>query len=252
MSGFDFVPGDQEYPVEAYAPDGTLWWKSSIRGATGAVPRMASWLRWNVELGGRFSTRQLRDTLDISNEHAQRRQRELRDYGWEYLSAKEEPSLGEECILEKYGWWPGEGQRPKRDTISAKVRRQVIERDGGRCVLCGRAAGEKYEDGSVVVLTAGHIKANSHGGAASLDNLQTECRVCNEPARADTGSASEPEAGVEQVKNLKKADRLELLAWIRSGRRSRSNLDRAYDAYRLGGPLVQEAVRSYLEKVEGR
>ncbi|MCQ9330402.1 HNH endonuclease [Corynebacterium phoceense] len=253
MSDFDYVPfSGIEYPKEAFAPDGVLWWESSKRGATGAVPRMASWLRWNVEIGGRFTTRQLRETLGISNEHAQRRQRELRDYGWEYLSSKEEPSLGEDCILEKYGWWPGEGPRPRRQQISSKLRRQVFERDGGRCVLCGRAAGEKYDDGSVVTLTAGHIIANSHGGAASLDNLQTECRVCNESARADTGSVADPGAVVEQVKSLKKADRMELLSWIRAKQRSRSPLDRAFDAYRLGGPNVQAAVLDYLEKVESR
>ncbi|WP_411709497.1 HNH endonuclease [Corynebacterium sp. LaCa116] len=252
MSNFDFAPNKHEYPIEAFTPDGELWWESTQRGLTGAVPRMASWLRWNVEIDGRFTTRQLRETLGISNEHAQRRQRELRDYGWEYLSAKEEPSLGEDCILEKYGWWPGDGPRPKRNTISAKVRRQVFERDGGRCVLCGRAAGEKYDDGSIVVLTAGHIKANSHGGAATLDNLQTECRVCNESSKADTGSAADPQAVVEQVKSLKKSDRLEMLSWIRAGQRSRTQLDRAFDEYRLGGPLVQQAVLDYLKSVESR
>ncbi|WP_414437377.1 HNH endonuclease [Corynebacterium minutissimum] len=39
------------------------------------------------------------------------------------------------------------------------------------------------------MFTADHIKANSHGEATTLDNLQTECRVCNESAKADTPTA---------------------------------------------------------------
>lgn len=248
----------KKYPDEAYNPEtGKLWWEltkeDGVRGASwGVKPRMASWLRWNVDINGRFTTRQLREALNSNHEHFQRRQRELRDWGWKYISSNEEPSLGEDCLLEEYGWWPGEGERAPQTAISGKVRRQVIERDGGRCVLCGRAGGEPYEDGSVAVLTAGHIIPNALGGRPTLDNLRTECGRCNETARADTGSVADPQAVVQSVKALKKADRLELLAWIRRGQRSRSSLDRAYDEIRLGGPLVQEAALEYLETLESR
>lgn len=247
----------KNYPPEAYNQEtGKLWWEitpeDGIRGAAGVKPRMASWLRWNVRPGERFTTRQLREALDSDHEHFQRRQRELRDWGWQYLSSKEEPELAEDCLLQQYGWWPGAGERPKTTAISAKTRRRVFERDGSRCVLCGRAAGELYEDGTVVQLTAGHIRPNSYGGPATIDNLRTECRVCNETSRSDTGSTADPDAVVENVRQLKKADRIQLLGWIRAGQRTRSQLDRAYDAYRLGGPKVQEAVLSYLEELDGR
>ena len=247
----------RNYPPEAYCPDdGKLWWDRGTAdgpvGASGSVPRMASWLRWNVEIGQRFSTRELRNVLGIAHEHFQRRQRELRELGWTYLSAKEDPSLGEECELLGYGWWPGEGPRPRKSTISSKLRRQVFERDGSRCVICGRAAGEKYEDGGVVVLTAGHIIAHSHGGSATLDNLQTECRRCNESARADTGTAADPKAVCESVKSLRFAERMELLEWLKRGSRTRTQLDRVYDSVRLGGPAVREAVMSYLLEASKR
>src|SRR5699024_501548 len=244
----------REHPPEAYCDDGRLWWDRKFgdgpRGADGSVPRMASWLRWNVELNGRFTTRAMREALGVDHEHFQRRQRELREkLGWKYLSSKEEPSLGDECILLEYGWWPGDGKRPQSASISAKVRRQVFERDGGRCVICGRAAGETYEDGGVVVLTAGHIRANSHGGSSAIDNLQTECRRCNETSRADTGAVADPQAVLERVKSLSKADRMEMLSWMQAGKRSRSKLDRAYDDVRLGGPKVRQVVLDYLERV---
>ena len=251
------MPEQKHYPEDAFCPyDGKLWWDRSKddgpKGASGSTPRMASWLRWNVQIGERFSTRELRAVLGIDDEHFQRRQRELREMGWRYLSAKEDPSLGEECELLSFGWWPGEGPRPKKATISSKLRRQVFERDGGRCVICGLAAGEKYEDGSVVVLTAGHVIANSHGGSATLDNLQTECRRCNESARADTGSALDPQAVLESVKSLRFPERMELLDWLQRGSRPRTQLDRVYDTVRLGGPVVRETVLNYLAEASAR
>ncbi|WP_194785185.1 HNH endonuclease [Actinomyces haliotis] len=246
-----------DYPSSAVAPDGKLWWdehdQKIVPGTKGALPRMAAWLRWNVKPGERFSTRELRSVLGgMTQEHFQRRQRELRDYGWKYLSAKEDPSLGEECELLEYGWWPGEGRRPGRSSISAKLRREVFERDGRRCVICGRAAGEEYEDGGRVVLTAGHVVANSHGGVASLDNLQTECRRCNESARADTGTPLDPAAVLEAVRNLKRAEKSTLLDWLSQGQRTRSKLDAVYDQVRLGGPQVRTAVVDYLMELEAR
>lgn len=211
---------------------------------------MAAWLRWNVDLNERFTTRALRAALGVTQEHFQRRQRELRqDFLWDYRTSQEDPALGEECILIAYGWSPGQGKRPAKSSISQKVRRQVFVRDGGRCVICGVAAGEKYEDGKAAVLTAGHVRANAHGGSAALDNLQTECNRCNEASRADTGSVADPQAVLERVKSLSKPNRLEMLRWLRAGKRSRSNLDRAYDEVRLGGPQVRDAVLEYLEKV---
>lgn len=211
---------------------------------------MASWLRWNVGLNERFTTKAMREALGVSDEHFQRRQRELReDFNWKYLSSKEDPALGDECVLLAYGWWPGEGKRPKQQRVSTKVRRQVFERDGGRCVICGLGSNEKYEDGGTVVLTAGHIRANLHGGSNELSNLQTECRRCNESARADTGGVADPIAVLERVKSLPKAERLEMLDWLSSGQRSRTRLDIAYDSVRLGGPIVREVVLDYLEEV---
>lgn len=246
----------RSYLKDAYHPEvGKLWWeltKEDGVGNYGAVPRMASWLRWNVEPGERFTTRQLREVTNSKQEHFQRRQRELRDLGWKYLTSKEEPSLGEECLLVEHGWWPGLGDRPKNSAISAKVRRQVLERDGARCVLCGRAAGEHYEDGTVVTLTAGHIRPNTLGGKAEIDNLRSECRVCNESARSDTGSVLDPESVLESIKELKKADRVKLLNWLQRGERTRSELDRVYDTVRLGGPKVRAMAMGYLEGMESR
>lgn len=52
----------------------------------------------------------------------------------------------------------------------AVVRRQVFDRDGWRCVLCGRPGR----------LECDHIRPLEHGGAPyALDNLRTVCRGCS-------------------------------------------------------------------------
>lgn len=68
--------------------------------------------------------------------------------------------------------------KPKRDkkvsdTFSPKLRWQVMERDGHKCVKCGRSA----SDG--VKLHVDHIYPKSRGGMATLDNGQTLCNECN-------------------------------------------------------------------------
>lgn len=54
--------------------------------------------------------------------------------------------------------------------ISKRTRQLVYERDGYRCVACGRAAKK---------LSLDHIYPKSLGGIAVFENLQTMCRPCN-------------------------------------------------------------------------
>lgn len=61
----------------------------------------------------------------------------------------------------------------KGGNFSPKLRWQIMERDGHRCVKCGRSA----EDG--VKLHVDHIYPNSKGGEPTLENGQTLCDECN-------------------------------------------------------------------------
>lgn len=58
---------------------------------------------------------------------------------------------------------------PKKKPIPSGIRRRVFERDGYRCKRCG----SHHE------LHADHIIAESKGGEATLENLQTLCGPCN-------------------------------------------------------------------------
>lgn len=60
-------------------------------------------------------------------------------------------------------------ERTKALAISAKVKKIVYERDGGRCVLCGSSQG----------LPEAHYIPRSAGGLGIEENVVTLCRKCH-------------------------------------------------------------------------
>lgn len=62
--------------------------------------------------------------------------------------------------------------KPKRKSISKKLRFEVFKRDCFTCQYCGRKAPD-------VILEIDHIKPVSQGGKNTLLNLITSCKECN-------------------------------------------------------------------------
>jgi hypothetical protein len=76
------------------------------------------------------------------------------------------------CVVSGLGnGWVKRGKEmpPMRPPVPVKLRKQVFERDGRKCVHCG----DEHN------LTADHIVPVVLGGETSLRNLQTLCRRCN-------------------------------------------------------------------------
>ena len=63
----------------------------------------------------------------------------------------------------------------KRKPIKQKIKDQVWNRDGGRCVYCGSNKNIEYD----------HIVPWSKGGADTYRNLQLLCETCNRSKGAD-------------------------------------------------------------------
>ncbi|MEU2123806.1 HNH endonuclease [Nocardia niwae] len=239
----------QEYPPDAYAPNGQLWWTLEFapnsKQKFGAERKIAAWLNFNKEIGDRFTLRELREAVGTDNipndqEHFNRRMRELRKLGWRLPSSHEDGQLRtDEYRVGKKGWHPGAGPRPKTSgKISPALRRRVLERDGHRCVICGVANGEPYPDPPLgnAVMSIGHRIPQELGGSDDIDNLQAECKRCNEPVREEAGLPETLDEVYAQVKGLKRSDKARLLLWLSSGRRLRSELDVLYDRARRLSP----------------
>ncbi len=62
----------------------------------------------------------------------------------------------------------------QRQSISKSLRYRVLERDGFKCVVCGRSANSPN-----VELQVDHIIPVSKGGTNRFENLRTLCTDCN-------------------------------------------------------------------------
>lgn len=59
------------------------------------------------------------------------------------------------------------------DDFTQEQKKQILKRDGYRCVICGRTAREGHE------LHVDHILPKDKGGKATIENGQTLCSICN-------------------------------------------------------------------------
>ncbi|HEU0132210.1 MAG TPA: hypothetical protein VFQ85_14570 [Mycobacteriales bacterium] len=254
------------YPPEAYAPDGTLWWRLTHHPGQkreyGDELKLAAWLAFNIPEGGRFTMRDLRRALGSAvgrpndAEHLNRRLRNLRPDGWVIdsgLSNADVPSDAYE--LKRIGWHPGLGtRRPPRRGVSSRLARVVIERDRRRCVVCGVGGGEPYPAAphTPAVLTAGHrVPAMRATRASSADELQAECLRCNGSVRDTLPDPPTLPEVLPAVARLSRAERLMLLRWLTAGHRLRSQLDDVHDQIRMLSPDEQAQVVHTLRMMLG-
>ena len=251
-----------EYPQDAYSPDGVLWWLLSTwpgkKQRFGVEPKVAAWLHYNAKPGDILSMSQLRSAIpnddlnhgDNTQEHFNRRFRNLRGYGWLVPSKRDDDGLApDQYRFDKEGdpIWLGKAQFA-RPSISARVRRQVLDKDGHRCIVCGVGAGEEYpgEPGTNARLTLGHFQAGALAGMPPVDNLRTECSRCNEPLRDEASSSETVEDIWPSIRRLRAADKRRLSEWLALGRRSRNEVDLAYDAIRALPPGQRDDLRERL------
>ena len=64
-------------------------------------------------------------------------------------------------------------KKQERAKMTDSLRYDIMRRDGFRCVLCGRSAGDGVE------LEVDHITPISRGGKTEKSNLRTLCKSCN-------------------------------------------------------------------------
>ncbi len=145
-----------------------------------------------------------------------RRLRELRKpkFGaYVILSARDKAGLASD----EY-WFPRqERKEPQPSTgISNRLRGDVFARDAYTCQSCGLARGQKYEDGRAVTLHVGHDLAESHGGAANLENCFTLCARCNEAESNIGPDRPQISKTMAQVRRLAKPQQREIYEFLKS------------------------------------
>lgn len=158
-----------------------------------------------------------KDVFVASGEQGQygRRLRELRDEeGWDIQSHNDASDLKpNEYRLMSFP--PIAAPVRISRSIGARLRAQVLERNGFTCQMCGVSPGEIDEQtGRPARLHVGHIVDKSHGGTDTLDNLRALCSTCNQGAK---NLGQEPPSRVwllSQVRRANVKDQRAVLEWL--------------------------------------
>jgi hypothetical protein len=251
----------KEYPAQAYSASGELWWKLTSwprrNQRFGTEPKLASWLNFNAKVGDVFTIRQLRKALGdaagpSTHEHFNRRLRSLRRYRWIVFSSRDAGDLKpDQYRLQEIGApiWLGKSKYSGKG-ISDKTRRDVFDRDGHRCVLCGVGAGEPYPDQPTKLarLTIGHFVADSLRGPNDPANLRTECSRCNEPLKEEARRSESADEISPKVRSLSRRDKMRLFTWMENGYRERDAVDRLFDQIRILPASQRDAIAAMLKR----
>ncbi|MEU1895575.1 hypothetical protein [Streptomyces pristinaespiralis] len=216
----------------------------------GTMVRGALWLVQVIGEGNTYTKTQLRHAFPGVSQ-ADRRIRDLRDYGWVLRTNSEDATLtAEDQRFVKAGvpvWDPAarRSAAPQR-SVTNKEKQAVMARDHYMCTICGISGGEEYIDDSnqTAVLAVTRQETALPDGRLEI-LLVTACKRCRAgseglPAQADEALAA--------IKALDTGDRRRVMRWIERGRRGSTPLDRAWNAYRRLPADARDELRASLER----
>lgn len=180
----------------------------------GSKERIRQFLRAHV--GKTVASIQIRDAAGDGVSEWARRLREIRDQeGWPILSHNDTSDLkpGQYILRED----PPEYKTVSFSTsISAKLRAEVLDRNGFTCQMCGLTPGEiDPTTGRKVRLHIGHIKDKSLGGVEELFNLRALCSTCNQGAKNITGEKPTAIWLLSQVRRAGQDEQMAVYRWLK-------------------------------------
>ncbi|MFF4052127.1 hypothetical protein ACFYZ5_36355 [Streptomyces chartreusis] len=215
----------------------------------GTMVRAALWLIQVVGEGNTFTKEQVREAFPKISQ-ADRRIRDLRDYGWVLFTNSDDARLAaEDQRFVKAGvhvWDPvARRAAAPQKAISNKEKQAIMARDDYMCTVCGVSGGEAYLDDSNQTAVLSVVRRETvlpDGQEQTL--FVTECKRCRagsdgQPARADETLAD--------IRDLDPGEQRRLLRWIERGRRGSTPLDRAWNSYRRLPADARDEVRAALE-----
>jgi 5-methylcytosine-specific restriction endonuclease McrA len=99
--------------------------------------------------------------------------------------------------------------------ISAKLRAEVLDRNGFTCQMCGLTPGDiDPATGRRVRLHLGHIKDKSLGGKNELSNLRALCSTCNQGAKNITSEKPTAIWLLSQIRRAGQDEQRAALNWL--------------------------------------
>ena len=99
--------------------------------------------------------------------------------------------------------------------LSAKLRAEVLDRNGFTCQMCGLTPGDiDPATGRKVRLHIGHIKDKSLGGKDELSNLRALCSTCNQGAKNITTERPSEIWLLAQIRRANLDDQRAVYQWL--------------------------------------
>ncbi len=180
----------------------------------GSKERIRNFLLANV--GRVITSIEIRDAAGSNVSEWARRVRELReDEGWPILTHNDNAGLKPGQYLLKDAP-PTKSNISFSRSISAKLRAEVLDRNGFTCQMCGLTPGEiDPETGRKARLHIGHIVDKNIGGREELSNLRTLCSTCNQGAKNITAEKPTGLWLLSQVRRAGQDEQLAVLKWLR-------------------------------------
>jgi 5-methylcytosine-specific restriction endonuclease McrA len=169
-----------------------------------------------AHIGQVVTSIQIRDAAGTGVSEWARRVRELReDEGWPILTHNDTTELkpGQYILREKP---PEKSALAFTSSISAKLRAEVLDRNGFTCQMCGLTPGDiDPYTGRKVRLHIGHIIDKSLGGKDELSNLRALCSTCNQGAKNITGEKPTGIWLLSQIRRAGQDEQRSVFEWLR-------------------------------------
>lgn len=145
-----------------------------------------------------------------------RRLRELRDEeGWPILTHNDTTDLKPGQYLLRHAPDLNRGVEFVRG-LSAKLRAEVLDRNGFTCQMCGLTPGDiDPATGRKVRLHIGHIVDKVHGGKDELSNLRALCSTCNQGAKNITAEKPREIWLLSQIRRAGQDEQRAVYDWLR-------------------------------------
>jgi len=160
---------------------------------------------------------QLKEVVGPEVSEWARRVRELRDEeGWPIITNNDSASLkpGQYLLTELP---PTKPDIKFVRGLSARVRAEVLDRNGFTCQMCGLTPGDiDPATGRKVRLHVGHIVDKSLGGKDELSNLRALCSTCNQGAKNVTSEKPSSIWLLSQVRRAGVDEQRAVYDWLKS------------------------------------
>ncbi|MER7315399.1 hypothetical protein ACIPJG_00790 [Streptomyces halstedii] len=198
----------------------------------GTMKRSALWLISVVGEGNIFTKEDVKAAFPGISQ-ADRRVRDLRDYGWQIDTNREDITLGQhEQRFVKPGapvWEPGKATK-SGVSLTQTQRREVLARDGHLCRSCGISPGETYADSyeAAQLDIARRVVKLPHGEGETVE-LVSECNRCRVGGRKESADLG---AVLEGIAGLGGLERNLLAGWIEADKREFGAAERLWAQYR--------------------